>query len=186
MQPEKRQKGFTLLEVLLVVVMFGVISALSLPILTGAMQRAQSDGAGQALASAIRDARNRAIATGWEYQVVAYGSGGTVPNAFRVQGFDPVNGGVAPAPGTATTRPFYGSNQMYEAYTDLPTTFGTAQIVVPVVAPTPPTFTVTFNSSGQWAGNCVPLSCQVQVQTGSGLTSLTVSQSGAVQVVKQP
>lgn len=179
MQRVDRHKGFTLLELLLVVAIIAILGGITVPLLTGALQRAQSAGAGQTLASTIRDARMRAIATGWQYQVVAYGPTGSVPNAFRLQGFDPVNGGVAPAAGTATTPPLYGSNQMYEAYTSLPKDFGTAQIQVAGGA----AFTVTFNSSGQWSA-CVPVSCQVQVATQSGVSTITVSQGGAVQIVR--
>ncbi len=180
MQRRESEKAFTVMEVLVVVGMLGLAVGISLPLFTNAMQRAQARGAGEGLAITIRDARMRAIATGFQYRVLAYDRTGAVPNAFRLEGIDPVNGGVWPLAGTASTPPYYGSNQVYEAYTNLPRDFGTAQVVVPGGGP----FTVTFNSLGQLANACVPVSCQVQVSTAVGQTIITVSQSGIVQVVK--
>lgn len=176
-----RQAGLSLLELLLVVATLAGLAAISFPLLGGPLQRAHASGAGDALAGAIRDARMRAIATGWQYRVVAFDAAGTVPNAFRIEGINPAAGGVWPLAGTAATPPSYGPNQTYEAYTNLPQDFGTAQIQVPGGGP----FTVTFNTRGQWATPCIPLGCQAQMRTAGGLTTLTVSQSGVVQVVKQ-
>ncbi len=169
-------KGSSLVEVLVVAAMLAVATGISFPLVTSAMQRAKANGAAEALAAAIRDARTRAIATGWQYQVVAYDPAGAVPNAFRVQGFDPVNGGVAPAAGTVTTPPFYGNNQTYEAYTNMAQDFSTAQIQVPGGGP----FRVTFDSRGQWAVPCLPAGCSVQVTTPARQASLTVTQAGGV------
>ena len=180
MQPRDRTHGFTLLEVLVVIAMLVVVAGISLPLLASAMQRAQARGAGQILAAAIRDARMRAVSTGWQYRVRAYGPTGAVPNAFRVEGINPVTGGVWPGAGSASTPPFYGNNQTYEAYTDLPRDFGTSRIQVAGGG----TFIVTFDSLGQWATACAPANCQVQVSTDTGLSTITVSQAGAVQVVK--
>jgi prepilin-type N-terminal cleavage/methylation domain-containing protein len=179
MQPRQKQseKGFTVMEMLLVVALVALIAGISLPMLASAMQRARANGATEVLAAAIRDARARAVTSGWQYQVVAYDSGGAVPNAFRMQGFDPANGGVAPPAGTATDPPFYGSNQMYEAYTPLAKAFGNAQIQV-----AGGTFRVTFDSRGQQVGACVPATCVVQVNTPSRTATLTVTTAGGVRL----
>jgi Tfp pilus assembly protein FimT len=167
------------MEVVLFVSMVGLAVGISLPLFTSVMQRAQARGAGEILGITIRDARLRAISTGWQYRVVAYDSTGTVPNAFRLEGINPATGGVWPSAGTAATPPSYGTNQTYEAYTALNQEYGAAQVVVPGG-----TFTVTFDSLGQWATPCVPVACQVQVNTPLGVSTIIVSNSGAVQVIK--
>ena len=179
------QHGFSLLEVVLVVAILAVVSAITFPLLQGALQKAQANGAAEALTAAIRDARMRAIATGWQYRVRAFDATGTVPNAFRIEGMNPVAvpPGVWPAAGTAGTRPFYGTNQTFEAYTTLGKDFRSAVLQIPAGGPT---FIVVFDSRGQWATPCAPVGCQAQVRTpGGGLTTLTVSAAGAVQMVRQ-
>ncbi len=180
MHRTKDLKGFSLIELMVVVAILGLVAFISVPLVTGAMQRAQSAGAGTALAAAIRDARMRAVATGWQFEVVAYSATGAVPNAFRIQGANTVGGPVWPVPGTVTTPPYYGANQMNEAYTSLAKDFGTAKFVVPGGGP----FTVTFDSRGQVVPPCLPVACQVQVSTSSGVSTITVSQAGALQMVK--
>ena len=182
MRRARRLKGFTLLELLVVVGLLAITSAISVPLITGALGRARANGAAEALVGAIRDARIRAISTGWQYRVVAYAPSGAVPNAFRSEGIDAANGGVWPAAGTASSPPTYGSTQMAESYTSLASDFGAAQIQIPGGGAS---FTVTFDSRGQWAVACVPASCQAQVATPSGVTTLTVAQGGAIQMVKQ-
>lgn len=182
MHLRRRHEGFTLLELLVIVGLLAITSAISIPLLNAALARARANGAAEALAATIRDARMRAISNGWQYRVVAYAPSGAVPNAFRVEGIDPATGGVWPAAGSATTAPSYGSNQMYEGYTIMANDFGAAQIQIPGGGAS---FTVTFDSRGQWAVACLPASCQAQVSTPSGVTTLTVAQGGAIQLAKQ-
>jgi prepilin-type N-terminal cleavage/methylation domain-containing protein len=180
MRRNNRSRGFSFHEVIITVAVLAILGAISVPLLVGPIRRAQAAGAGATLGGAIRDARLRAIATGWQFRVVAYDASGAVPNAFRIEGMNPAGGGVWPAAGTATTPPLSGSNQAYDTYTRMAQDFGTAQIQIPGGGP----FIVTFNPRGQWAVPCVPVSCQVGVRTEAGLSTLTVSQSGAVQVLR--
>ncbi len=178
MKRNPRNGGYSIMEVLLVVVMIGIFAAFSLPLITTAMQRSRAKGAAEVLATTIRDARMRAINNGWQYQVVAYDStGGGLANAFRIQGFNPATGGVAPARGTLTSPRIYGFNQMSEPYTPLAQQFGNAQIQV-----TGGTFLVTFNSLGQLVGACTPATCVVQVTTPVRTSTITVTTAGGVRV----
>jgi len=174
-------KGISIHELTLVVGSLAVLSGISVPMMSGVMQRSYNTGAVDALGSAIRDARMRAIATGWQYRVVAFDSSGAVPNAFRIEGMDPTTGGAWPAATDTNPPAFSGSNQVYEPYNGLDRDFGQAQIRVPAGGAT---FTVTFDSRGQQAAACVPVGCQVQVASKAGTSMVTVSQAGAVQITR--
>ncbi len=170
--------GFTLLELLQVTAGLALLAAISVPLFSVAMARARTNGGAEALGAAIRDARMRAVATGWQYQVIALDSTGAVPNAFRIQAMDPNNGGAFPASTDTSPPAFYGPNTMHEAYTDFAREFGgIPQITVPGGV-----FTVTFDATGQWpaAAPCVPAPCQVQVSSGGRVATVNVSAAGAV------
>ncbi len=172
--------GFTLLELLQVTAALALLAAISLPVISVALARARTNGGAEALGAAIRDARMRAVSTGFQYRVVAFDSTGAVPNAFRIEGMDPNNGGAWPAPTDTTPPTLYGPNVMHERYTDLALDFGgTPQIVVPGGGGA---FTVTFDSTGQWpaVAPCVPVGCQVQVSSGGKVATLSISAAGAV------
>lgn len=175
--------GFSLTELLVIVAGLAVLAAATFPLMAGAMQRARARGAAETLAAAIRDARTRAIATGWQYRVVAFDVGGAVPNAVRIEGIDPSAPGPPPWPlATATIPPaFYGPTQVYEPYEHLARTFGGTQVEIPGGGSA---FAVTFDSRGQWAVPCVPVGCQVQVNTHGRQATITVSQAGTVLVAK--
>ncbi len=93
-------RGFTLIELLMVVAIFAIIAAVGLPNLIGALQRNRARGAADTIAVAARDARARAIATGWEVRVFGFNNeSATRPNQFRIEGR--ANSGVAwPPPAT--------------------------------------------------------------------------------------
>ena len=177
----RKSKGFSAYELLVVVSSLTVLSGISFPMLNGVLQRSYAAGAVDVLGGAIRDARMRAVATGWQYRVVAFDGSGAVPNAFRIEGIDPTTGGVWPVATDTDPSALSGPNRMYELYTDLVRDFGTAQIQMPAGGST---FTVTFDSRGQWATPCVPMGCQVQVVSKGGAASLTVSQAGAVLITR--
>ena len=174
-------RGISLLEALLVVAALAILAGISIPMFSIAVARARTHGVAESLGAAIRDARMRAVSTGWNYRVVAFNGGGAVPNAFRIEGMNPATGGVWPAPTATTTPAFYGANQTYEPYVNLAREFGAAQIQIPAGGNR---FEVTFDSNGQWAGPCVPANCQVQVTSLERAATLSVSVAGAVLIVK--
>ena len=176
-----KPRGVSLPELLLLTAVLAILAGVTFPVMGAGVQRTRARGAADALAAAIRTARMRAITTGWQYRVVAFDGSGPASNAFRVEGMNPASGGAWPETGATKPPTFHGTNQMYEAYTDLPRDFGGAQLQIPGGGPT---FTVTFDSRGQWAAPCVPASCQVQVSLSHGLTTLSVSQAGAVSIMR--
>ncbi|MGE0385519.1 MAG: GspH/FimT family pseudopilin [Gammaproteobacteria bacterium] len=64
-----RAAGFTLLEVLLVLIIFGVAAAIAVPRVAGALRAAEIDAAARGLAASMRHARGRAIAVHREQRV---------------------------------------------------------------------------------------------------------------------
>jgi prepilin-type N-terminal cleavage/methylation domain-containing protein len=172
MKRNRRNTGYSALELLLVVAILGIFAAASLPHLMDAMQRARANGAAEVLAVAIRDARMRAINNAYQYRVSAYDGTGAVPNAFRIEGS--ADGGVTwPATGTVTTP----AGPLNDVYTDLAKEFKTAQTQV-----AGGTFRVTFDSRGQRVGACVPATCVVQVTTAARTATVTVTTAGGVRV----
>ncbi len=79
--------GVTLLEILVVVAIIAIIAAVGLPALVNALQRARTRGTAEVLSTAMRDARSRAIATGWQFRVFGFNAaGGASANRFRIEG----------------------------------------------------------------------------------------------------
>lgn len=176
-------RGITFYELLLVVALIAVIAGISIPIFSLAVTRARTAGMVEALGAAVRDARTRAIATGWQYRVLANGPAAVPPNAFRIEGFDPTVLPPSSWPAATTPPAFYGADQMYEPFTNLAREFGGApQIIIPGGVST--FFAVAFDRNGQWppADQCVPAGCVVQVTTGGRTANITVSVAGAVRI----
>ena len=81
------RRGVTLIEMLVVVAVLAIIVAVGLPNVMSALQRARSRGAADLISTAMRDARSRAIATGWQFRVFGFNAAsGTLPNQFRIEG----------------------------------------------------------------------------------------------------
>ena len=77
------EKGFSVLELVVAVAILAVIAGGTIPLLEAAKQRAQASGAADALAGAVREARTRAVATGWQYRILGFNADGA--SAFRNQ-----------------------------------------------------------------------------------------------------
>lgn len=115
------QPGMTLIEVLLVVAILGIVAGFGLPNLVGALQRNRARGTADILTTAMRDARARAIATGWIFRVVGFNdnNGGTSANRFRIEG--KINAAALwPSSPWATTKPFQTSTQAGDRVISLP------------------------------------------------------------------
>lgn len=121
--------GFTLLELLLVVALIAMLSLISIPLIGRVMGQYRSRGAAEAVVGALREAKARAVASGWQYRVVGYPGSGTIPNSFRIEGMDPNSGGVWP-PQVPATRPTYAPNQYADRWVSLQQEYGGSQVAV--------------------------------------------------------
>ena len=117
---QRGQPGMTLIEVLLVVAILAIIAGFGLPNLIGALQRSRARGAADMITTSMRDARARAIATGWIFRVIGFNdSSGTSPNRFRIEG--KINAATLwPSSPWATTKPFQTSTQTGDRVISLP------------------------------------------------------------------
>ena len=146
--------GFTLLELVVVVSIIAVLSMISIPLIARAMDQYRSRGAAEAIVGAVREAKARAVASGWQYRVIGYTGAGAVQNAFRIEGMDPSGGGVWPAQVSATGTTF-GSNQYAGRWTSLQREFGGSEIAVSGGGGR---FVMTFDGRGILpATGCVPI-----------------------------
>ncbi len=140
--------GFTLLEVLLVVAMLAVLAAISVPLVTRVLAQSKAQGGADAIAGAIRDARVRALKSGWQYRVIGYSAGGTVPNSFRIEGRNPAASGW---PAASDARVDLAAS-FAERWTSLSGEFGGTQVTTDAGT----MFVVTFDSTGIVpSGGCV-------------------------------
>ncbi len=172
-------RGFTLAELLVVVAMLAVLAFISFPLIGNVLAQSRARGGTDAIMGAIRDARGRAVASGWQYRVIGFTTGGTVPNSFRIEGRDP----AAPSwPSATTVPPASPANQYVQRWTSLPAEFGGAQLAVALGGNQ---FIVTFDGRGSVpAAGCVD-ACQVgfpiSVLAPGGTTkNLAVTLAGGV------
>lgn len=176
----RRARGFTLLELVVVVGMIAVLSGISIPLIGRVMAQNRARGGAEALIGAIREARSRAVASGWQYRVVGYtAADATVPNSFRIEGR--ASTAVAwPAPGAG---PLNSSTLYAQRWTRVPQEFGGAQLGAGATQ-----FVMTFDGRGsQSVAPCAPDPCMagfpVSVVAPGGTTqNLMVTVAGGTRM----
>jgi type II secretory pathway pseudopilin PulG len=80
--------GFTLPDLVVACSIMATLSMMAIPVFNSAMSNSQLDGAARRLMSDLREARSRAVTTGWRFRIVANDStvSGTYRNQYRIEG----------------------------------------------------------------------------------------------------
>jgi Tfp pilus assembly protein FimT len=175
------RKGFTIIELAVVVGIILLMVIVGLPFFTAMMQNSQLDGATRQLAGDVRDARSLATQSGWQYQIVGFNAGGgsTYKNQYRMLGRSssgvgwPANTGPSfnfptpPGGATQMAGPWINFNRIYPDISLNPSNSN-------------PSFYVSFSSQGvSFESMSFPL--QLSNQSG-GSRQVSVTSAGAVRI----
>lgn len=82
------RKGYTLIELVVVVGIISVMAIVGLPFFTAMMQNSRLDAAVRQLAGDVRGARSLATQTGWQYRIFGGNAGGSASykSQYRLMG----------------------------------------------------------------------------------------------------
>jgi prepilin-type N-terminal cleavage/methylation domain-containing protein len=85
---QRREKGFSAIESMVVIVIATILMAFVMPNFRGLIQGSRRNGAAELIAADVRKARARAIATGWQYRVYGFNASAASPykNQYRIMG----------------------------------------------------------------------------------------------------
>jgi Tfp pilus assembly protein FimT len=80
--------GFTIPDVVVACSIMATLSMMAIPVFNTTMSNSKLDGAARQLMSDVREARSRAVTTGWRFRIVANDSTvtGTYRNQYRIEG----------------------------------------------------------------------------------------------------
>jgi len=81
MRNRKEPGGFNILELAIVVSIFGIVAAIGIPGLLGGIQRRGVDGASRRLSEDIRQAQSQALTRGSQSRIIVFDQTGTAPNS---------------------------------------------------------------------------------------------------------
>ncbi|MDD5327765.1 MAG: prepilin-type N-terminal cleavage/methylation domain-containing protein [Phycisphaerae bacterium] len=98
----RAKSGFTLVEILIVVVILGILAAIVIPQFTDASEQAKESS----LVSDLQTMRSQIELYKIQHNGVVPGTGGTVSPEAALTGLTTVSGAVADAPGTGVYGPY--------------------------------------------------------------------------------
>lgn len=156
-------KGYTLVELMMVVVILVIMVAVGLPVFSTMMRTSGVDAAAWQVAGSIREARAKAVRTGWEYRIFGGNGGGTeaYKNKYRLEGRRSTMGWPSPSQDNVQT-----ANNVSEPWRDVSKDYP-GVVLNPSNATS--SFFLSFNSRGT-------------VSTSSGF-ALSVAKSGTAKTV---
>jgi prepilin-type N-terminal cleavage/methylation domain-containing protein len=117
----EKSRGFSVLELLAVLMIFGVVAGIALPKFTGLIHSFRRDAAIQQIAGDVRRARTEAIRTGWQYRIFGFNSGSTSANKNQYR-FQARSSGAVAWPAD-TVAPFTSTTQMAGQWVNFTTQF---------------------------------------------------------------
>ncbi len=135
------KNGFTMVEMLVALAVGGLIVAALVPALADAIQRANFDTAVRHVVTDVRQARSRAITTGWQFRIIGFdaGSSGSTVNQYRLLG----RRSTAVAWPSVTATPFTSATQIAENWVEVGSKFPGVELDV-----SSDQFSVTFDARG--------------------------------------
>lgn len=171
------RKGFTAIELLVAVAMAAILIAASMPFFLGTIQRSRLDGAVRQIVSDVRDARSRAITTGWQYRIFGYNAGAS--SAFRNQYRFMARRSASVGWPADTAAPFQSATQMAGEWININTLY-------PGVSLNPqdgtPRFWVAFDARGAAFEIDDSFNPLVVASQAGAARSLRVSVAGSIRV----
>ena len=171
--------GYTLVELVVVVGILIVLTAIGLPFFTTMMQNSRLDAGTRQIAQDIREARSKATQTGWDYKIVGFNAGGssTYKNQYRLLGRKtgvawPADTGPNLQTSTQLAGPWINFSRDYPGVSLIP-------------ASSSASFYVSFNSKGaafENSGFGLPPNGLNVVLQGGGSRQVTVTSIGGVRI----
>jgi prepilin-type N-terminal cleavage/methylation domain-containing protein len=116
------QRGVTMIEVSVATAIGLLIVMVAIPAFNTTLERSRVESATRRVVSTVREARTRAVSTGWEYRVIGFGnaSSSAARNQFRWMG----RNSSATAWPDDNVAPFTGATQVAGPWIDVVSEYG--------------------------------------------------------------
>ncbi len=179
MHSTTRRNGFTITELMIVVVLATITVAVALPAMANILRQSRRDAATRQLVADLREARVRATMSGWEYAVVGFAAGadGGRENQYRLVGRR-TNTVAWPDDDAG---PFRSATQFADRWVDVPAMQPGIRLV-PSDADTDSRFALAFNSRGAAAAGSESFGPFLVITSDGVSRSIRVSSIGGISV----